>query len=64
MQWAEEHGVMKYLIENLESIDKEMNDTTKQSRQRKKQGLTKRTELTKAPTARCMVYTIDSKITF
>ena len=64
MQWAEEHGVMKYLIENLESIDKEMNDTTKQSRQRKKQGLTKRTELTKAPTARCMVYAVDSKITF
>lgn len=64
MQWAEEHGVMKYLIENLDSIDKEMNDTTKQSRQRKKQGLTRRTELTKAPTARCMVYTVDSKITF
>ena len=64
MQWAEEHGVMKYLIDNLENIDKEMNETTKQSRQRKRQGLTKRAELTKAPTARCMVYSIESKVTF
>tara|TARA_B100000787_G_scaffold57098_1_gene41532 strand:+ start:1564 stop:2220 length:657 start_codon:yes stop_codon:yes gene_type:complete len=64
MQWAEEHGVIKYLMDNLTNIDKEMNETTKQSRQRKKQGVTRRSELTKAPTARCMVYTVESKVTF
>lgn len=64
LHWAQEHGVMKYLIDNLESIDREMNETTKVSRQKKKQGITKRSELTKAPSARCMVYNIESKFTF
>lgn len=64
MQWAEEHGVMRYLNDNLEDIDREMNETTKTSRQRKKQGVTKRSELTKAPTSRCIVYNVESVVSF
>jgi hypothetical protein len=64
LYWAQKHGIMAYLIENLQSIDKEMNETTKLSRQNKKRGITKRSELTKAPTARCMVYSVESKVSF
>ena len=64
LQWAQEYGVLKYLTDNLDCIDQEMNETTKTSRQRKKQGLTRRSELSKAPSARCMVYNVQSRVAF
>lgn len=63
--WATEHGVMDYLRDNIEDIDREMNETTQESKRKKSEGSSqKRAELSKAPTSRCMVYTVGSTVRF
>lgn len=67
--WAYQHGVLQYAIEHAYAIEKDMNTATVQNKSERKLQLEKgiphrRRELSKAPTAKCSVYKVESKVSF
>ena len=69
LHWAYTNGVLQYVQGHAEEIERDMNASTnahKQDRKRKmERGLPhKRQELSKAPSSKCSIYKVDSKVTF
>ena len=69
LHWAHTNGVLQYAQTHADEIEKDMNASTsahKQDRKRKmERGLPhKRHELSKAPSSKCSVYKVDSKVSF
>ena len=68
LKWAEEHGVIRYVREHIHAIEQDMMKTLSASKLRRnnlntsKTTVRKRTELSKAPKSKCIVY--DAPQTF
>lgn len=69
VHWAYQCGVLQYAIDNSEAIEKDMNVAAMAHKSERRLQIEKgiphkRRELSKAPTAKCSVYQIESHVTF
>lgn len=76
LRWAEIYGVLQYVIRNKEAIEQDMVQTLGKSKKRLREGRlspeeraqdpagSRRTELSRAPQAKCVVYPIRQQIRF
>ena len=65
LHWAYQQGVFEYLDANITDVDADMNACAQKNKKEKEQGKRKRrVELSRAPTSKCMVYNVETKVVF
>lgn len=69
LQWADVNGVLLFARENSKAIEADMNTSTANTKAEKRKSnetgvILKRKELSSAPSAKCLVYQIETNVSF